>query len=98
MSCSRLRGSVKSWQPASELICWKGMVMTVRNYYYSIAELNLGRVGLVWVDEGLPRLVRVMLPGERLSTADLVEESYPGAIPRSHSLIDEIGLALQEYD
>ncbi len=67
-------------------------------HYFSIFDLNLGPVGLVWRDERLPRLSGVILPEDRLSTAGLIEQSFPGAGPRTHAAIDKIGRALREYD
>lgn len=67
--------------------------------FFTLVDLQLGKVGLVWrLFADWPQLVRVILPEDRLSTLTLLRQSYPGARSGSHPMIVSIGHQLEEYD
>jgi methylated-DNA-[protein]-cysteine S-methyltransferase len=67
--------------------------------FFTLVDLQLGEVALVWrLFADSPRLVRVILPEERLSALTLLRQSYPKARSGSHPEIVSIARQLEEYD
>ena len=67
-------------------------------FYYSLVDLHLGQVGLVWIDEESPILVRVVLPEDNITTPSLLRQYFPESRPSAHTIIDNIASKLREYD
>jgi methylated-DNA-[protein]-cysteine S-methyltransferase len=74
-------------------------VATILNeFYYTIINLSIGNVGLVWSLESGPRLVRVILPDNSLPTLSLTRRFFPNSKRRSQPKIDAVAHQLQRYD
>ncbi|MDO8785830.1 MAG: MGMT family protein [Syntrophales bacterium] len=65
---------------------------------YLSAPTPFGDIGLVWVpEEKTPSIVRIFLPEEKLKMKDVIRLYFPGAVKRSHEIIEKISLEIQEY-
>ena len=65
--------------------------------YYSLAATALGDVGVVWRQKGdKPTIVRIFLPVKREGMDSLIRQSFPDAIRRSHSAIDQVCVSIRE--
>jgi methylated-DNA-[protein]-cysteine S-methyltransferase len=63
----------------------------MKSVYYSLAATAFGDVGVVWRQKSdTPIIVRIFLPVKREGMKDLIRQSYPDAVRRSHSLIDQV--------
>jgi methylated-DNA-[protein]-cysteine S-methyltransferase len=65
---------------------------------YTLINLSIGQVGLVWQAGKCPLLFRVILPEALTSTRSLVLRSYSDAAHLSNARIDEICAELKKYD
>jgi hypothetical protein len=66
--------------------------------YYTLINLSIGEVGLIWQAGKSPLLLKVILPEAQKFTLFLVLKSYSNAAPLYHARIDEICTELKKYD
>ncbi|HVO67750.1 MAG TPA: MGMT family protein [Syntrophales bacterium] len=68
----------------------------MKSIYYSLAATTLGDVGVVWRQKGdTPVVVRIFLPTKG-KMESLIRQSFPDAVRRSYSLIDQICVSIRE--
>lgn len=66
--------------------------------YYTLVTLPFGAVALLWrLVAHSPLLIRVILPEEQHSALNLLQQSYPQARARTHTVINSICRQLAEY-
>lgn len=66
--------------------------------FYLSAPTPFGDIGLVWVSgENTPSIVRIFLPDEKLKMKNVIHLYFPGAVKRSHEIIEKTSLEIQEY-
>jgi methylated-DNA-[protein]-cysteine S-methyltransferase len=69
----------------------KEVLRDMKPVFYSLAATALGDVGVVWRQNGdKPTIVRIFLPTKREGMDSLIRQSFPDAVKRSHSTIDQV--------
>ncbi len=66
----------------------------MNEFFYTLVNLSIGDVGLVWSQESRPYLVKVILPDSRF----LIHQFFSNTKRRSQSKIAAIAHQLQMYD
>jgi len=74
------------------------MIHVAKTVSYVLIPTSFGEVGLVWVwGESTPSIVRIFLPRKGLTTKAIVHLYFPGAVRRSHEIIDQVCVQIREY-
>lgn len=66
--------------------------------FYTLVNLSIGKIGLIWSQVPHPHLVRVVLPDEGLPTGSLIRKLFPSIKERSQTDIDAVIQQLKRYD
>jgi len=69
----------------------------MKSVYYSLVATAFGDVGVVWRQKGdTPIIVRIFLPNECEGMDNLILQSFPGIIRRSHGMMDQVCESIRE--
>ena len=63
----------------------------MKSVYYTLAATFLGDIGIVWRNkDSEPTVVRIILPPLTGGTDDLIRRTFPGAVRRSHNMVEQL--------
>ena len=70
----------------------------MKSLYYSLITTAFGDVGIAWRHkDDTPFVVRIVLPRENEKTDNVVRQSFPGLMKRSHHSVEQLCVKIQKF-